>query len=67
VSTKILPDFVIQIGALINSELRFFAPSLGKQKVVSSAKAERILDWHPRPAIESIVDCAESLIHSGLV
>jgi dihydroflavonol-4-reductase len=67
VSTKILPDFVIQIGALINSDLRFFAPSLGKEQVFSSAKADRMLDWHPRPASESLIDCTQSLIRSGLV
>jgi dihydroflavonol-4-reductase len=43
------------------------APELGKRRSASSAKAEQLLGWRPRPAAESILASAESLIDHGLV
>jgi len=37
-------------------------PSLGRKHTFTSAKAQWVLGWVPRPAATTIVDCAESLI-----
>jgi dihydroflavonol-4-reductase len=67
VSTRTLPDFIVRIGALVNAELKQLAPNLGVRQTASSAKAERILDWKPRPAACAIVDTAHSLISGNFV
>ncbi|WP_174291379.1 SDR family oxidoreductase [Sphingomonas bacterium] len=66
VPTRKLPDLVVRIGALFNPEMAQMAPNLGIQTKASIAKAERLLGWKPRPAAESIVDAANSLIAHGL-
>ena len=43
------------------------AGGLGVKHDFSSAKAQRILGWAPRPMEETIVDCANSLIANGAV
>jgi dihydroflavonol-4-reductase len=40
---------------------------LGRKHVFSSAKAQAVLGWKPRPAASAIVDCAQSLIATGAV
>ena len=67
VSTRTLPDFVVRIGAVFNAELRQLAPNLGVRETASSAKAERILDWKPRPAASAIIDTARSLVDRNLL
>ena len=64
---RVLPDFAVRIGALFNPEAAQLAPSLGVRSEASSAKADRMLGWRPRPAANSIVDAANSLIERGLV
>jgi dihydroflavonol-4-reductase len=67
VPTGLAPDFLVRVGALFNPELRQLTGSLGRRNEFSTAKAERMLGWRARPAAESIVDCAESLVREGLV
>jgi dihydroflavonol-4-reductase len=67
VSTRTLPDFVVRAGAVVNAELKQLAPNLGVRRTASSAKAERILDWKPRPAACAIVDTAHSLTSRNLL
>jgi dihydroflavonol-4-reductase len=62
-----LPDWIVRILALFNPEVRQILPELGKYKNATSAKAERVLGWTPRPAGDAIVATAESLIALGLV
>ncbi len=40
---------------------------LGKRRNATSAKAERVLGWKPRPREEAIVATAESLLKFGIV
>ena len=42
-------------------------PSLGQKHDYSSAKAQRLLGWRPRPLNETVLDCARSLIAMGVV
>jgi dihydroflavonol-4-reductase len=66
VPTRKVPDFVIRLASLFDSDLRFVTPSLGKKRDFSSAKAQRVLGWRPRPMEETVMDCARSLIAEGV-
>jgi dihydroflavonol-4-reductase len=67
VPTRVLPDFVLRAVSLFDPGLRFLTPSLGRKHVHSTAKAQRMLGWQSRPARETLVDCAKSLIASKSV
>jgi nucleoside-diphosphate-sugar epimerase len=63
VSTRQLPDFVVRFAArFLDPSLREIMPSLGRRNRHSTEKARRVLGWQPRPAAETVVDCAKSLI-----
>jgi dihydroflavonol-4-reductase len=65
--TRGVPDFVLRIAALFDRQMQFMTPLLGRKHVFSSAKAQAVLGWKPRPAATTIVDCAESLIAKGAI
>ena len=65
--TREVPDFLFKAVARFKPELRLLSRQLGRRIDFSSQKAERLLDWTPRPVEESIVDSAESLIREGVV
>jgi nucleoside-diphosphate-sugar epimerase len=67
VPTRRLPNFVLRLMSVFDRSLRYVTPNLGRSNSFSSAKAQRVLGWTPRPAAESIVDCAESLMAKGAV
>lgn len=67
VPTRTMPDWLVRILGRFNAELRAVVPRLGRLPYASHAKAERVLDWHPRSNEESIVAAAESLVRLGLV
>lgn len=63
VSTRQLPDPIVQFMArFVDKSLRDITPALGRRARHSTQKAESILGWTPRPAIETITDCGQSLI-----
>jgi dihydroflavonol-4-reductase len=62
-----LPNFVVRLGARRNVALRAMVPGLGRKHAFSSVKAQRAFGWTPRPAAETVVDCAKSLIARGVV
>ncbi|MES2443124.1 MAG: NAD-dependent epimerase/dehydratase family protein [Pseudomonadota bacterium] len=67
VPTRALPSFALRFMSVFDKALRYVTPNLGRSNSFSSAKAQRVLGWTPRPAEDSIVDCAESLIAKGAV
>ena len=67
VSTRVLPNWVVRLGALKDPALRGAVPLLGLNLNASSAKAIRLLGWSPRPREEAIVATAESLHRLGLL
>jgi dihydroflavonol-4-reductase len=67
VPTRELPDFLVRLVARFDPSLRSITISLGRRNRHSIAKAERLLGWKPRPAAETVVDCARSLIAWKLV
>ena len=42
-------------------------PGLGLKHDFTSAKAQQMLGWKPRPTEETVLDCARSLIAEGAV
>ena len=67
VPTRGMPDAVLRIVALFQRPMRFVTPLLGRKHVFSSAKAQALLGWRPRPAAAAIVDSARSAIAIGAV
>ncbi|MFC4585491.1 NAD-dependent epimerase/dehydratase family protein [Sphaerisporangium corydalis] len=61
VPTRRLPSFLLRAISLFDPAIRSVTPSLDHKHVYTSEKAQRLLDWHPRPAATTVVDCAESL------
>ena len=67
VSTRVLPNWVVRLGALKDPALRGAVPLLGLNLNATSAKAIRLLGWAPRSREEAIVATAESLNRLGLL
>ena len=61
-----VPDFVLRLLALFDRDLTYVTPMLGVRRNFSSAKAQALLGWRPRPPEQIIVECAESLIAHGV-
>jgi nucleoside-diphosphate-sugar epimerase len=67
VTTRVLPDWLVHVGARFSSELRAVAPQLHRRQGASHEKATRMLGWNPRPTEDAIVASARSLVELGLV
>jgi dihydroflavonol-4-reductase len=61
VPTRKLPDWVVRLVGLFDSEVRGQVFELGKVRRLSSAKAEMDLGWSSRPWEDTLVDTATSL------
>jgi dihydroflavonol-4-reductase len=62
VSTRRIPDVVMRLMAIFSPELREITVSLGRKNRHTTKKARELLGWNPRPAKETVLDCAKSLI-----
>lgn len=62
-----LPDLLVRLVALFDRDVGFIVPSLGRTRDFTSAKAQSMLGWRPRPWAETVVDCARSLIREARV
>jgi hypothetical protein len=59
---------VVRFAArFLDPSLRSVLPGLGRRNRHSTQKARNLLGWQPRPAAETILDCARSLIGHGLI
>ncbi|MDP1607519.1 MAG: NAD-dependent epimerase/dehydratase family protein [Rhodocyclaceae bacterium] len=67
VPTRRVPDVVLKLVALFDRSVAGVVPRLGERRTFTSAKAERVLGWRPRPLEETVLDCAKSLVASGAV
>jgi dihydroflavonol-4-reductase len=65
VPTRAIPDTIVRLVALFDPEMRSITPGLGRKNRHTTAKAQELLDWRPRPAADTVVDCARSLIENG--
>jgi nucleoside-diphosphate-sugar epimerase len=67
VPTRQVPDAVVRFAArFLDRSLREITPALGRRNRHTSEKARRVLGWAPRPARETVLDCARSLIAHGV-
>jgi dihydroflavonol-4-reductase len=68
VQTRLLPNWLVRLVAVFSAAARQAAtPELGRSKTATSAKAQAMLGWEPRPAAEALAATGESLIRLGLV
>ncbi|MEV0379485.1 NAD-dependent epimerase/dehydratase family protein [Nonomuraea sp. NPDC050643] len=67
VSTRQLPDLLVRLISIFDRPLRSITVSLGRRNRHSTGKAERVLGWRPRPASQTVLDCAHSLIAHGVI
>ena len=67
VPTKTVPDVVVRLLARRRPELRGIMPGLGRRNRHSTAKADAVLGWRPRPGADAVVDCGRSLVERRLV
>lgn len=67
VPTRKMPNWGVRLLALIVPPAKQLLGELGRVRGTSSAHAQSVLGWRPRPPEESIVDCARSLIVRGIV
>jgi nucleoside-diphosphate-sugar epimerase len=67
VPSRQLPNWLVRIVAMFDPEMRTLLPMLGKIRHATSAKAQRVLDWKPRPPEDALVATAESLMKFGIV
>jgi nucleoside-diphosphate-sugar epimerase len=66
VPTRKVPDFVLRFVGLFDKEIGSVTSGLGRKHDFSSAKAQTMLGWKPRPLDDTILDCARSLIAKGV-
>lgn len=66
VPSRKLPSLLVRAIAIFDPGLRSVVNELDRPRIYSSDKAGKLLDWKSRPIDETIVDCAQSLIHSGV-
>ncbi len=57
-----MPVFLARALGVINPQLRALRPQLGQNFDSTSAKAEAVLGWKPRPIGDSIAETAESVL-----
>ena len=67
VPTRKMPAFGVRILALFMPAAKQLIGEIGRTRTTSSAHAQSVLGWQPRPPEDSIVDCARSLIERGVV
>jgi nucleoside-diphosphate-sugar epimerase len=65
--TRPLPYWAMWAIARFDKTVRFALPFVGRAQLVTAAKARKELDWTMRPARQSLVDTAESLLDHGVV
>lgn len=67
VSTRPVPDVVLRIAALFNTQVRTIVPDLGLERQTSNEKVRRMLAWAPRTSREAIIAAAQSMLAHDLI
>lgn len=67
VTQRGMPDFLVRLAALFDPMARTVVGELGSVRNMDASHAKAVLGWVARPAEESIVDGARSLIDLGIV
>ena len=67
VPARNVPDWVVRLIAIFDPAVRMVLPELDRERICDASHARDRLGWVPRPAEETLVDAARSLIAQGLV
>ena len=67
VPTRVMPNWMVSILALVNAGVRSIKAEIGKSRNVDPGHAYDVLGWKTRAEEDSILDCARSLIAKGVV
>jgi len=67
VPSRVMPNFLVHLLSLFNEGIRSIKSELGKTRNCDVSHAKEKLNWETRPAEESVIDCAKSLIEHGVV
>ena len=62
VPTRAMPDVAARALAVFSPQMKAMLPLLGRTQAFSTEKARRVLGYNPRPAADTVVDCARSLV-----
>jgi nucleoside-diphosphate-sugar epimerase len=62
VPTRSVPDLLVRAMGLFDPGVRSVTGQLGRKQEYTSAEAEKLLGWAPRPIEETVVDCARSML-----
>jgi dihydroflavonol-4-reductase len=65
VPTRRMPDAIVKLLGRLNPQMASLRLNLGRQVTVDSTKARTVLGWQNRPAEQTIVDTARSLIEKN--
>jgi nucleoside-diphosphate-sugar epimerase len=65
VPKRSVPNLLVRTMGLFDPGIRSVVGQLGRQQEYTSARAEELLGWSPRPIEETIVDCARSMLDAG--
>jgi nucleoside-diphosphate-sugar epimerase len=65
--TRQMPDWMVNVLALFNPEVRGIKTEIGKVRHVDAGHAMSRLGWKMRPVEDTIADCGLSLIEHGVV
>ena len=66
VPTRELPSWLVRFAARFSPTLKPLVPLLDTTRRATSAKAERVLNWKPRPREDAIAATGESVVRFGL-
>ncbi|WP_213807457.1 NAD-dependent epimerase/dehydratase family protein [Granulicella sp. dw_53] len=62
VPTKVIPDYLVYPLSLFMPKLRMFRHDVGQRRDVDNSKARQVLGFQPRPAADTLLDCAHRLL-----
>lgn len=62
VSTRTIPDWVVRLAARFDDTARQAVPLIGRPHRATSAKAEQLLGWTPRPKEEAVLAAGRSIL-----
>jgi dihydroflavonol-4-reductase len=62
VPTKVISDYLVYPLSLFMPKLRMFRHDVGQRRDVDNSKARTVLGFQPRPAADTLLDCAHSLL-----
>lgn len=67
VPTRIMPDVMLRLLALVSRDIRQLAGEIGSKKDLNANHARDVLGWTTLPPEQTILDTARSLIAQGIV